>query len=248
VGKNKLVKFEALASFSNVVQAPFREVFKRDHPLKGGWGKDFFHNNNPIVLELGCGKGEYTVGLGRTFSQKNFIGIDIKGHRLYKGASEALNEGLTNVAFIRTHIELIESFFSSDEVAEIWLTFPDPQMRKFSKRLTSTGFLNSYARFLKPGGLIHLKTDSQFMYSYTRELIKINGLEVLADEPDLYGTEREDEVTSIQTYYENKWLNHGVSIKYIKFKIGLMEKGLIEPDLDIEPDRYRSAGQRVVEE
>jgi tRNA (guanine-N7-)-methyltransferase len=248
VGKNKLEKFEALATFKHVVQAPFREVFKNDHPLKGKWGREFFHNNRPIILELGCGKGEYTVGLGRVFVQKNFIGVDIKGHRLFKGAAQALEEGLANVGFIRTNIELIESFFSPDEVDEIWLTFPDPQIKKYRKRLTSTTFLGSYARFLKPGGVVHLKTDSRFMYIYTRELLKINGLEVLADEPDLYGSGIKDEVTGIQTYYESKWLGHGVSIKYLKFKMGPVGKELIEPDVDIEPDGYRSAGQRVVED
>ncbi len=248
MGKNKLQKFEALATFKNVVQAPFREVFKNDHPLKGKWGKEFFGNNRPIVLELGCGKGEYTVGLGRSFAQKNFIGVDIKGHRLFKGAAQALEEELTNVGFIRTNIELIESFFSADEVDEIWLTFPDPQMKKYRKRLSSTVFLTAYARLLKPGGVVHLKTDSRFMYSYTRELIEINGLEVLADEQDLYGSGLKNEATAIQTYYESKWLAHGVSIKYLKFKIGSLEKELVEPEIDIEPDGYRSAGQRVVEE
>ena len=248
MGKNKLEKFKAMATFKNVVQAPFREVFTNDHPLKGQWGKTFFHNDQPIVLELGCGKGEYTVGLGRSFAKKNFIGVDIKGHRIYKGALQALEEPLTNVGFIRTNIELIASFFSADEVAEIWLTFPDPQMKKYRKRLTSTVFLTSYARFLKPGGVVHLKTDSRFLYTYTRELIKVNGLEMLVDESDLYASGLDNEVTGIQTYYEGKWLAHGVTIKYLKFKIGPLEKALVEPDVDIEPDGYRSAGQRVIED
>lgn len=246
MGKNKLKKFEEMASFSNVIQVEFDEVFNADHPLKGHWKPNFFRNQNPAVLELGCGRGEYTVGLAREFPGKNFIGVDIKGNRMHKGASQALNERLGNVAFLRTRIEVIGSFFGRDEVDEIWLTFPDPQMKKYRKRLTSTHFLSVYARFLKPGGIVHLKTDSQFMYHYTRELVLHNHLELLADEPDLYSGNVVGEVTRIKTYYEKKWLDHGVTIKYLKFGLEAGENLLQEPEVDIEPDSYRSGRRGVV--
>ncbi len=247
MGKNKLQKFEEMASFSNVVEVPFKEVFNHDHSLKGLWSKSFFGNNNPVVLELGCGKGEYTIGLARSCPYKNFIGIDIKGNRMHSGASHALAEGLKNAAFLRTHVELTGSFFGRDEVDEIWLTFPDPQMKKFRKRLTSTWFLSIYAQFLKQGGWVHLKTDSQFLYTYTRELIRINNLELAIDYSDLHasGSDIAMEAAAITTYYENKWLAHGVSIKYLKFSPHAMSGELIEPDIEIEPDSYRSAGRGV---
>ncbi len=233
-----------MAGYSHVVEASFDDVIHNDHALKGRWNHDFFKNDNPIVLELGCGKGEYSVGLGRMFPDKNFIGVDIKGNRMHRGATDALNEGLNNVGFLRTRIELIHAFFGQAEVDEIWLTFPDPQIKKFSKRLTSTRFLESYSRFLKPEGVIHLKTDSLFLYTYTRELLKLNDILPIADETDLYGNSYEDDILGIQTYYESKWLAHGISIKYLKFGINGAE-GLNEPDVDIEPDNYRSAGRGV---
>jgi tRNA (guanine-N7-)-methyltransferase len=244
VGKNKLKKFEDMATFPHVVEAPFNEVFHNNHALYGRWKEEFFGNSNPVVIELGCGKGEYTVGLARLFPQKNFIGVDIKGNRMHRGATDALDEGLKNVGFLRTRIEAIHSFFEPSEVDEIWLTFPDPQIKKFRKRLTCTRFLAAYAKFLKSGGIIHLKTDSLFMYTYTRELLKANNIEPLVDEVDLYANGYQDEILSIQTYYESKWLRHGIPIKYLKFKLG-DASGLVEPDVDIEPDSYRSAGRGV---
>jgi tRNA (guanine-N7-)-methyltransferase len=196
------------------------------------------------VLELGCGKGEYTVGLAELFPDKNFIGIDIKGARMHRGATEAKVKGLQNVAFVRTRIEFITAFFAPGEVDEIWLTFPDPQMKKVNKRLSSTRFLQLYKHFLKPGGLIHLKTDSNFLYTYTAEMVKENKLEVEVNETDLYGSGYDDAILSIQTYYESKWLNHGLSIKYLKFHLEDRESW-IEPDIEIDFDDYHSAGRGV---
>jgi tRNA (guanine-N7-)-methyltransferase len=244
VGKNKLQKFEEMDTYPHVVQAPFDEVFHNNHALYGRWNENFFGNENPVVLELGCGKGEYTVGLARLFPDKNFIGVDIKGNRMHRGATDALNEGLKNVGFLRTRIEAIHAFFGPSEVDEIWLTFPDPQIKKFRKRLTCTRFLASYSRFLKPGGIIHLKTDSLFMYTYTRELLKVNNIEPLVDEVDLYADGYQNEILSIQTYYESKWLQHGIPVKYLKFELG-DATGLVEPEVEIEPDDYRSAGRGV---
>jgi tRNA (guanine-N7-)-methyltransferase len=244
VGKNKLKKFEEMDAYPHVVQAPFNEVFSKKHFLFGKWKQAFFKNERPIVLELGCGKGEYTVGLARIFPEKNFIGVDIKGNRMHRGATDALNEGLHNVGFLRTRIEAIQAFFAPSEVDEIWLTFPDPQIKKYRKRLTCTRFLQAYSQFLKPGGIIHLKTDSRFMYTYTRELLKANNIPPLVDESDLYGNDYKDEILAIKTYYESKWLDHGIPIKYLKFKLERAED-LVEPEVDIEPDDYRSAGRGV---
>ena len=191
------------------------------------------------MLELGCGRGEYTVGLGRLFSEKNFIGVDIKGARMWTGATESLREGLNNVAFLRTNIEIIDRFFGENEVSEIWLTFSDPQMKKPTKRLSSSFFLERYRRFLKDGGLVHLKTDSNFLYTYTRLLIEENQLPVLVQTDDLYHSGQADEILSIQTYYEQQWLDRGMNIKYIKFALP-KEGTLREPDVEIEMDDYRS--------
>jgi tRNA (guanine-N7-)-methyltransferase len=244
VGKNKLKKFAEMATFPHVVQVPFDEVFNTDHALKGKWKSEFFNNVHPIVLELGCGKGEYTVGLARRFPGKNFIGVDIKGSRMYSGATQSLKEGLKNVGFLRTRIEVVHSFFAPSEVDEIWLTFPDPQIKKAGKRLTGTSFLKRYSSFLKPGGIVHLKTDSKFLYSYTRALLEENNIVPLADVTDLYKSGYQDEMTGIKTYYESKWLEYGIPIKYLKFRLQ-DEEQLKEPDIEIEPDNYRSAGRSV---
>jgi len=244
VGKNKLKKFAEMATYDHVFEADFSDLKGADFRLKGKWHQEYFKNDHPIVLELGCGKGEYTVGLGELFPEKNFIGIDIKGARMHRGATDAYEKGLTNVAFVRTRIEFITSFFAAGEVDEIWLTFPDPQMKKVRKRLSSTHFMQLYARFLKPNGIIHLKTDSNFMNSYTREMVLANQLPVIVDEVDLYNSEYQDKILSIQTYYESKWINHGLSIKYLKFNLPPL-KEWIEPEVEIDFDEYHSAGRGV---
>ncbi len=239
MGKGKLAKFADLANYPHVFEYPYSVVDNVPFELKGKWGESFFKNDHPIVLELGCGRGEYTVGLGRLFPEKNFIGVDIKGARMWTGATESLREGLNNVAFLRTNIEIIDRFFEENEVSEIWLTFSDPQMKKPTKRLSSSFFLERYRRFLKDGGLVHLKTDSNFLYTYTRLLIEENQLPVLVQTDDLYHSGQADEILSIQTYYEQQWLDRGFNIKYIKFALP-KEGTLREPDVEIEMDDYRS--------
>src|SRR5690554_3317786 len=243
MAKNKLAKFAEMATYSNVFQYSFKTLETEGFPLKGKWNTHF-KNNNPIILELGCGKGEYTVGLARKFPDKNFIGIDIKGARIWKGATEALNDNLDNVAFIRTHIEMINYFFSDNEVSEIWITFPDPQMKKVNKRLTSTRFMREYGRVLGDGGIIHLKTDSNFLYRYTQEMIRENRLEPLFDTDDLYGSNLQDPILSIRTFYEQQWLDRGFSIKYIRFACP-KAMDWVEPEVEIEKDEYRSFGREA---
>ena len=235
--KNKLKKFSEMAAFPNVVQAGFDEVYQKSHYLKGKWAIDFFKNNNPIVLELGCGKGEYTVGLARKFTGKNFLGIDIKGARMWKGASDALDGNLKNAGFLRTRIEMIQSFFAPGEVSEIWITFPDPQIKRLraKKRLTSAGFLNLYGKFLKHGGVIHLKTDSEHLYEFTRSVIKINNLPCIEDTSDLYKTGIADDILSIKTHYEALFTDKGFTIKYLKFTL-LEDVVLVNPPELENPD------------
>lgn len=242
MAKNKLTKFAEMATFDNVFQFSFNTLKEDGFPLKGIWNT-YFKNDNPIILELGCGKGEYTVGLAKKFPKKNFIGIDIKGARIWKGATQALKDNMTNVAFIRTHIELINYFFSEEEVSEIWITFPDPQMKKVNKRLTSTRFMKEYCKIFKHQGIIHLKTDSNFLYSYTKAMIEENQLTMLFDTDDLYSSMPGDDILSIQTFYEQQWLERGLSIKYIKFICEAKTKWE-EPDIEIEKDDYRSFGRK----
>lgn len=240
MGKNKLAKFAELETFHHVFQVPSGILLSgKGFEWKGKWNEMFFKNNNPIVLELGCGKGEYTVELARQFPDKNYIGVDIKGNRIWTGARKSLQEGLRNAAFIRTNIEMIHHFFSSNEVSEIWLTFPDPQMKKTSKRLTATNFIRSYLNFLKPEGVIHLKTDSNFMFTYTCEMVKANHFQVIDYQEDIYASESVSPILNIKTYYEQQWLERGIAIKYIGF-MPLKNSELIEPDIEIEPDPYRS--------
>lgn len=239
MGKNKLRKFKDMETIDFVFQYPFAALKENGFPLKGKWHSDFFGNDNPIVLELGCGKGEYTVGLARRFRDKNYIGIDIKGARMWTGACQAREEKLGNVAFLRTNIELLPHFFSPGEVAEIWITFPDPQMKKTRKRLTSTRFLELYREVLAPGGIVHLKTDSPFLYTYTHLLVELNRLPAMVDTDDLYHSDYVSEILDIKTFYERQWLERGLTIKYISFPLDHTTE-LHEPEVDIEFDTYRS--------
>ncbi|TLP82655.1 tRNA (guanosine(46)-N7)-methyltransferase TrmB [Maribacter sp. ACAM166] len=218
--KNKLKRFQENETFPNVIQ-PTREEIVSGFSLKGKWNTHF-KNDNPIVLELGCGKGEYTVGLAKRFPNKNFIGIDIKGARFWKGAKTAIEEGLTNVTFVRTQIELVDLVFGEEEVTEIWITFPDPQIKykRTKHRMTNSEFLKRYKQILTPTGTVNLKTDSEFMHGYTLGLLHGLGLEVLYANHDVYKNEGSpQEVIEIQTFYENQYLEKGKPITFIRFRV-----------------------------
>lgn len=243
MSKGKLAKFADMETYENVFQYPYSVVEHVPFEMQGHWHEAYFHNDNPIVLELGCGKGEYTVGLAKLYPHINFIGVDIKGARMWTGATQAIKEGLKNVAFLRTNIEIIDRFFAPDEVQEIWLTFSDPQMKNPRKRLTSTYFMNRYRRFLIDGGIIHLKTDSNFLFTYTTYMVEKNRLPLVIRTNDLYSENSENseysEAASIQTYYEQMWIDRGLNIKYMKFHLP-HEGELVEPDIEIPLDDYRS--------
>ncbi len=219
-----------MKTFDNVFQPDFEEVFTKDFKYKSHWASRYFKNNHPIILELGCGKGEYTIGLAERFPQVNFIGIDIKGERIWTGAKKAYLEKIPNVAFIRTRIEFINSFFGQDEVDEIWLTFPDPQLKKQrnKKRLTTARFLTLYRKFLKDNGIIHLKTDSPILFEYTLELARLNQLTIEHETNDLYGDENPELVYGIKTFYEKQFIVEGFKIHYLKFRLP-REKDILEP-------------------
>lgn len=223
VPKNKLKKFAEINSFSNVIQPSAYHHNKNDFPFKGKWKHAYFGNKNPIILEVGCGKGEYTVSLGKAYPNHNFIGIDIKGNRIWKGAKDALTEGLQNVAFLRTQAEHINSFFGEKEISGIWLTFPDPQEKKAraKKRLTSPSFLEKYQKILIPNSPIHLKTDNQLLFDYTLYIIREKKHRLLACIYDLYSNHPEAEplLREIQTYYEKMFLKEGKAIHYLKFSL-----------------------------
>ena len=242
MGKNKLARWQELDSFTNVIQPETADIAGKDHPIKGNWRHDIFKNDNPIILELGCGKGEYTVGLAEIFPENNFIGVDIKGARMWRGAKTANERKMANAAFLRTRIEFIDRFFSENEVDEIWITFPDPHpgASNSNKRLTSPWYLNKYIKFLKNNGIIHLKTDSEELFKYTRSVIKTHNLEELFSSGDLYSSELKPDdiitgvsdslslpneqllffhnILSIKTFYEKQFLAKGMKITYLAFK------------------------------
>lgn len=220
--KNKLKRFKENEQFDNVIQPSREELTEGKFGLKGNWSEKFFKNDNPVVLELGCGKGEYTVALARQNPDKNFIGIDIKGARFWRGAKTAIEEEMPNVCFVRTQIELIEHIFGKKEISEIWITFPDPQIKykRTKHRLTNTEFLTRYKNILQEDGIVHLKTDSEFMHGYTLGLLHGEGHEVLYAHHDIYKNDYSPkEVTGIQTFYEKQYLEKGKPITYIRFKI-----------------------------
>lgn len=247
MGKDKLRKFRENETFSCLVQPRTEEVFRTDHPLKGHWGDTFFKNDRPIVVELGCGKGEYTIDLALRNPSCNYIGVDIKGARLWKGAKYATEHNLPNVAFLRTRIEFIESLFAPGEVSEIWITFADPQIGREKKRLTSPLFVERYRHFLKPGGIVHLKTDSPYLHEYSKLMAQVNGLKILAASRDIYGADREalyksemasvcgtgaiDALFQVQTFYESQYLAKGLPITYLAFNID-REGSYLSPEWD----------------
>ncbi len=243
MSKGKLAKFADMATYDCVFQYPFGALEHASFPLRGRWHENYFHNSNPIVLELGCGKGEYTVGLARKFPNRNFIGVDIKGARMWTGATEAVRDNMKNVAFLRTNIEIIDKFFAEDEVQEIWLTFSDPQMKNPRKRLTSIYFLERYRHFLIDRGIVHLKTDSNFLFTYTSYVVNRNQLPLLLRTEDLYSEVSKNpefsEAASIQTYYEQMWMDRGLNIRYQQFQLP-RDGELAEPDVEIPLDDYRS--------
>ena len=229
MGHDKLRKFAENETFTCLLQPSAEELLRdgyfalRDHEVKGHWGERFSNPEAPLVLELGCGKGEYTIDLAQRAPDKNYVGVDIKGARLWKGAKYATEHALGNVGFLRTRIEFISAFFAPGEVSEIWLTFSDPQVRSENSRLTSPVFLERYSRFLAPGGRIHLKTDSQFLYQYTLAVCRANGLPILASSEDLYAEAASFDpcLTEVQTFYEKMFREQGYPIKYLCFTLKL---------------------------
>ncbi len=225
MGKKKLIRFKDIATMDYVVEPTMEDIKNDAFPLKGKWREELFKNDHPIILELGCGKGEYAVGLGKKYPQNNYLGVDIKGARIWYGANTVREEGLKNIGFLRTRIDFIEAFFGENEIDEIWLTFSDPQIRKPRKRLTSKLFIDRYRKFLKPGGIIHVKTDSSWLFASTLEQIDQHGYHLLEKTWDLYGEMPENldadtrEILGIRTHYEQIFSDKGFDIKYLKFKL-----------------------------
>lgn len=243
MSKGKLQKFAEMKTFPNVFQYPYSVASSVPFDMKGRWKQDYFHNDRPIILELGCGKGEYTVGLARQCPDINFIGVDIKGARMYTGAKEALDDGLANVAFLRTNIEIIDRFFGDNEVEALWLTFSDPQMKNPRKRLSSSYFLERYRHFLVDNGVINLKTDSNFLFTYTSLLVEKNNLPLIYKSNNIHSAQPLPDALrqplEIQTYYERQWMERGIDIKFICFRLPRIAP-IAEPDVEIPTDEYRS--------
>ena len=260
MGHGKLKKFAENETFACLLQPDASSVLVktegskalvlRDHPVKGRWNVDMFSREQPIVLELGCGKGDYTIALARRDPSRNFIGVDIKGARLWRGAKTATKEGIRNAAFLRTRIEFIEAFFGPGEVSELWLTFSDPQLRSENSRLSSPLFLERYRRFLAPGGIVHLKTDSRFLHEYTLAVARANGLEIIASSTDIYHAEASDAgldpvVTQVQTFYESMFLEMGLPITYLSFRIDHEGPYVYPSDFDADYWRAQEGPRRT---
>ncbi len=228
-GKDKLRKFRENETFKCLLQPALEEVFRKDYRLKGKWNREIFGNDNPIVIELGCGKGEYTVALAQKFPDRNFIGIDIKGARLWKGAKYVEENHIANAAFLRCRIEFIESVFGPSEISEIWITFADPQIGRDKKRLTSPLFIRRYLSFLKKNGIINLKTDSRYLHEYTVAMAEQNNMKICGICKDIYGEGYADEILSIKTFYESQYLEKGIPITYLSFIPDSNGKELIDP-------------------
>jgi len=231
VTKRKLDRFAEMKTFPNVIEPGFHEVFEKNYKLRGKWKSEFFGNDKPIVLELGCGKGEYTVALACKYPDRNFIGIDIKGARIWKGAKTAVEENIPNAAFLRTRIDFITSFFAENEVEEIWVTFPDPQPKKSRKRLISPMFLSRYQKFIEENGIVNLKTDNTELFDYAEDVVKTNKLRIITSCRDVHGSRNgELEVLkSIKTFYEKQFIEQNKKIKYLSFELD-KSKNLAEPD------------------
>lgn len=242
MGKGKLQKFAEMKTFPNVFQFPFSAIGDAPFAMAGHWREQCFHNDHPIVLELGCGKGEYAVGLAKANPRDSYIGVDIKGARMWTGATEALRQGIANVAFLRSEIENLPRLFAPGEVETIWLTFSDPQMKRAQKRMTSTYFLERYRRVMKDGGVVNVKTDSNFLFTYTKYVVEVNHLPLLHCCGDVYAAPAgalPPEVSGLQTYYESQWRGRGIPIKFISFT--LPHSGVLrEPGVEIPLDTYRS--------
>lgn len=224
-------RFSEMKTFPNVIEPGFHEIFNKNHKFKGKWKSSFFGNNQPLILELGCGKGEYTVNLAKHNPHSNYLGIDIKGARMWKGAKIAVRDNISNAGFLRTRIDFINSFFDENEIDGIWVTFPDPQPKKAKKRLISSRFLNAYSKFLRPDALVHLKTDNAELFDYTKKLIEKNDLPVIKLAEDVHNSTEEDMkiLRDIQTFYEQQFVEMGKKIKYVCFRLN-PSKTLEEPD------------------
>ncbi len=219
MGKDKLKKFEAIKNYHNVFEPVISFTERQDFEMKGVWGEKYFQNENPIILELGCGKGEYTVALSQKYQDKNFIGIDIKGARIWRGATTAVEKNIKNVAFLRTRVDLLDTYFAENEVSEIWLTFPDPQPVKQQKRLSSAFFLNLYREVLINNGVIHLKTDSKLLHFYTAKLLEFNKIIPNISTDNLYHSGINDDILSVRTHYEKIFMEKGKNITYLNFNL-----------------------------